>query len=600
MPEPKKIAIVGGGIAGLYTAWRLVTAGHADGSDRPFQVTLFESSKRLGGRILSQILPPLPFRAELGAMRFHPMTHHLLRALIDDLKIPTRPFDVSSPHLYVRGRALSPQEILDGYCLRCRAGVPFLLRHDERGRAPEDLIRWVMKSLFNDLSFPNAEPAKAHEMKERLIEGNYGADVWDFLRRFAMFENIPLREIGFWNLLQHYLSNEAHQLLYHSLSLESVIGNWNAAEAIPWFVSDFTGSDLWMVPGGMSRIVERMEADLIRAGCKPLVTTPVSRCQKREQNGPWTVTSKDVNDSEFNADFDTVIFAVPRSSYEDIKIFNGEDEWSPPWLKEIESHRLFKVFLLYENPWWVGDDVPGAQTGRTYTDLPLRQVYYFHPDWIQKCAESAAKEWEVPWSGEFKQLLEKWKNNDNPKDGTRRRWSLVMASYSDEHHVNFWRPPSGRILDEGAVHFKSPEGMPYHDAQLLESEIANQVDDRLRVRVRTVRKIQQQLREIHGQSVEEPIAGIYKDWGTPGETFGGGWHTWLVGADVDSFYADQDRKGLYFCGEVFSRDQGWIEGALKTAELVLARLDVAPLDRARHYCDLDFNTYIGNQNKDKP
>jgi len=599
MTEPKRVAVVGGGIAGLYTAWRLVTAGHAQGSDRQFQVTLFESSKRLGGRILSQILPPLSFRAELGAMRFHPMTHHLLRALIDDLKIPTRPFDVASPHLYVRGRALSPQEILDGYCLRCRAGVPFLLRHDERGRAPEDLIRWVMKSLFNDLSFPNAEPAMAHEMKERLIEGNHGPAVWDFLRRFGMFENIPLREIGFWNLLQHYLSNEAHQLLYHSLSLESVIGNWNAAEAIPWFVSDFTGSDLWMVPGGMSRVVERMADDLRQPDRKPfwmpLLERSVTKCQRSTGGDLWTVTSQDsLGLNEREDFFEDVVFAVPRSAYGSIEI-NGE-KWSPSWLKEIESHRLFKVFLLYENPWWVGEDVPGAATCRTYTDLPLRQVYYFHPDWIQKCVDSAAGEWQVPWSGEFEKLLQKWKKNGRRTDGTRRRWSLLMASYSDEHHVNFWRPPSGRILDEGAVHFKNPEGMPSAEARLLENEIAKQVDevdDRLRVRVRTVRKIQQQLREIHGQSVEEPIAGVYKDWGAPGETFGGGWHTWLVGADVDSFYADRRCDGLYFCGEVFSRDQGWIEGALKTAECVLTRIGVDPLDRAKHYCDLDFGTYIG-------
>jgi hypothetical protein len=458
-----------------------------------------------------------------------------------------------------------------------------------------------LKSLFNDLSFPNAEPAKAHEMKERLIEGNYGADVWDFLRRFGMFENIPLREIGFWNLLQHYLSNEAHQLLYHSLSLESVIGNWNAAEAIPWFVSDFTGSDLWMVPGGMSRIVERMVDDLSKPDRKPfwtpLTERGVTRCRQPTKGDPWTVTSQDpLGRNEREDLFDDVIFAVPRGSYGNIEIeFKGE-KWSPPWLKEIESHRLFKVFLLYENPWWVGDDVPGAATGRTYTDLPLRQVYYFHPDWIQKCADSAAGEWTVPWSSEFDDLLQKWKKNDDKEGDTRRRWSLLMASYSDEHHVNFWRPPSGRILDEGAVHFKNPEGMPSADARVLENEIAKKVDDvddRLRVRVRTVRKIQQQLREIHGQSVEEPIAGVYKDWGTPGETFGGGWHTWLVGADVDSFYSDRRGDGLYFCGEVFSRDQGWIEGALKTAECVLARIKVDPLDRSKHYCDLDFGSYIG-------
>jgi predicted NAD/FAD-dependent oxidoreductase len=619
-----KVAIVGGGIAGLYTAWRILTS--KEKPEEPIEVTLFECSNRIGGRILSQVIPPLSFRAELGAMRFHPMTQHLLRALIDDLDIRTRPFDVAPPHLYVRGRALSPQEVLRGHCMRCRAGTPFLLRAEERGRSPEDLLSSVLKSLFNDVSFPNASPAEAHDMKERLLEGNYGNDVWVFLRKYGMYENVPLSEIGFWNLVQHYLSNEAFQLVYHALSLDSVIGNWNAAEAIPWFVSDFTGADLWMVPAGMSWIVERMQREIANSPVwKPMLNYRVTKCEFVNQS--WAITCAVDEKLEYDAfvsipqeqtlphraaepieqrmetsgGFDSVVFAVPLQAYKGMEIFDRANKpWSLPLEDDILSHRLFKAFLLYEHPWWNGGDVPGAATGRTYTDLPLRQIYYFGPDWMKACQpatalqDSKTRERVPAWSPPFTDLLRKWEHEEQAtkKDGgTYRQWSLIMASYSDEHHVNFWRPPR-HGLEKSAIHFKAPEGMPADEAALLEAEMAR-IPTHLRLRSRTVRKIQQQLVEIHGQTIEEPVAGVYMDWGDDQQSYGGGWHTWRVGSNAESYYNLKLPDGIHLCGEAFSRDQGWIEGALRTAEYVLDRLEVPPTRRGERYLDYQLKKYVG-------
>jgi len=582
MEKPQTVAIIGGGIAGLYTAWRLVKSG------KQFTVTIFECAERLGGRIYSQYLPPLPFRAELGAMRFHPLTHHLLRALVDDLDIPTRSFDVAAPDLYVRGRILSAQEILDGQCHHCRAAVPFRLRPDERSKSAEDLIRFILKSLFDDISFPNMTEAQATLIKEKLHEGRYGPDVWDALRLYGMFENIPLREIGFWNLLQHYLSNEAYQLLHHSLSLESVIGNWNAAEAIPWFVSDFTGSDLWMLPGGMSRITEKLTDEIGESPRTNSKVTSVSALQDGKWEVHWKQTGKNSPGTEAKETFDNVIFAVPRSSYSEIDLTAGD--FKVPGIDEIESHHLFKIFLLYEHPWWTGGPMPRAATGRTFTDLPLRQVYYFHPDWMKGCATVAKEDWTAPYSAALGEAMKAWNNDES---GQRRRWSLVMASYSDEHHVNFWKPVRSRKGKQNdAIHFRPPEGMSIHHSRLLQQELDAAIPDDVRITTRLVRKIQQQLEEIHGHTIEEPIAGIYKDWGAAGESFGGGWHTWMIGADADKFQTAPRPPGLYFCGEVFSRDQGWIEGALRTSECVLRRLGVEPTKRALRYLDHGFDAYV--------
>ena len=64
---PIDVAIIGGGAAGAYTAYRLKT----NESTRPLNVHLFELSDRIGGRLLSVNLPGLPHNvAELGGECF--------------------------------------------------------------------------------------------------------------------------------------------------------------------------------------------------------------------------------------------------------------------------------------------------------------------------------------------------------------------------------------------------------------------------------------------------------------------------------------------------------------------------------------------------
>ncbi len=62
IPEIVDTAIIGGGISGIYAAYRLE-------GDRT--IALFEANPHLGGRILTLEVPDANgFRVELGAMRF--------------------------------------------------------------------------------------------------------------------------------------------------------------------------------------------------------------------------------------------------------------------------------------------------------------------------------------------------------------------------------------------------------------------------------------------------------------------------------------------------------------------------------------------------
>ncbi|XLM19800.1 FAD-dependent oxidoreductase, partial [Chromobacterium piscinae] len=74
------IAIVGGGVSGVYCAWRLKQTYPGK------KIAVFEASNHIGGRLLS-VRPPDIFDmvAELGGMRILPAVQPLITRLIHDL-----------------------------------------------------------------------------------------------------------------------------------------------------------------------------------------------------------------------------------------------------------------------------------------------------------------------------------------------------------------------------------------------------------------------------------------------------------------------------------------------------------------------------------
>jgi hypothetical protein len=62
------------------------------------------------------------------------------------------------------------------------------------------------------------------------------------------------------------------------------------------------------------------------------------------------------------------------------------------------------------------------------------------------------------------------------------------------------------------------------------------------------------------------------------DQFGGGWNSWNIG--VKSWEVKReiirpfDKRSLYICGEAYSDAQGWVEGALQTADIMLEKIGV--------------------------
>jgi uncharacterized protein len=85
---PLRIAIAGGGVAGLSAAWLLRKRHH---------VTLFEREPRLGGlsHTIQVDAPAGPLAADVGFVVYNEWTYPNLTALFDYLKVPTQATDMS-------------------------------------------------------------------------------------------------------------------------------------------------------------------------------------------------------------------------------------------------------------------------------------------------------------------------------------------------------------------------------------------------------------------------------------------------------------------------------------------------------------------------
>lgn len=88
-------------------------------------------------------------------------------------------------------------------------------------------------------------------------------------------------------------------------------------------------------------------------------------------------------------------------------------------------------------------------------------------------------------------------------------------------------------------------------------------------------EVSRQLTVMHSLSYTPKVRNAaFRDWGD--DPFGGGWNSWNIG--VKSWEVKRqiiqplDGQPLYVCGEAYSDAQGWVEGALQTADMMLAKL----------------------------
>jgi lysine 2-monooxygenase len=512
-------AVIGGGCSGAYSAWRLQQA-----YGKTEKIALFEYSNRIGGRLYTVTIPGLPdVKAEVGGMRYIPTSHILVADLITHLGLETKPFPMGAPEpvgsncnlFYLRGKHLRLHELADP------DKVPYNLAWSERGLGPTNLQVQVMNYIF-----PNMQNLSLCDLMKIKV---FGKELWRF---------------GFWDLMYRVLSNEGYQFMKDAGGYDANVANANAVTQLP--ATEYSDSTQFLtLKDGYDQLPIKMvdEFNNLFPGVLPLGERVYMNFRLAEiQAGddkeyryklifePTTTTS---NKTRVNATAEKVvvyakkiILGMPRRSLELIKGAFFEDAWLKKNLKSVLIQSAFKLFLAYERPWW---RTMGLVAGRSVTDLPIRQAYYFGTESEQVGGK--------PWLN-----------------------SLLMASYNDISTVPFWKG-----LEAG----KAFEG---YRPSCMEGDSPVIPDMEYKATEEMVLVANKQLAELHAQQeIPQPYSAVYHDWS--GDPYGGGWHEWKANYRLDEIMWKMlkpvEQDDIFIVGEAYSIGQGWVEGALDTAEQML-------------------------------
>lgn len=371
---------------------------------------------------------------------------------------------------------------------------------------------------------------------------------WDDLARTGRYQGKALADLPMQYAIGRSISLEAFKFAEDTSGYDSILHTWNAADGLPWNLSDFgqpvsfyhlhEGFDI--LPKTIAKRVRdargsihlRHELRRFDRSTLPDGSTGIELHLVEAGGGHKTVLAR------------RLVLAMPRRSLELLDasgaVLGPENEDVRALIESVTPVPLFKLALCYPFAWWETLDpiVVGSggsagkpaiiERGQSVTDLPLRQCYYWAKD--------------------------------------RATQNAVVLIYDDGTDLDFW---AGLRDRDANAPFESTAGAPANrpDPDWEEHKAPHLM----------VAEAHRQLLIMHGvqdrTDIPEPYSAAYRDWAE--DPFGGGANFWHVGVDSTDVFEKilQPKPPLpvFICGEAYSHDQGWVEGPLATADAMLER-----------------------------
>jgi monoamine oxidase len=443
------LAVVGGGIAGLYCCL------HAPAG---MKIALFEATDRLGGKI--ETVPMERFQAEYGAMRFDPDRQPRVGRLLRELGLETEPFpEYNSPPVQERR-------------------TQYDLAADEKNfNALELFTRGIGRVLGpSEEELMHLTPQELEDFHRHHRHG--GHRLW---------------EHGLWNLLSEVLSPGAIQYILNDGSFFHLVHeNPGAAWMLTWVQMLQMSPYLRGVRGGMQQITDRMLARVRDRGGAVHLNHAL---QALAPNGPQKVT---LAFEAGTCTADQVILALPPCPLRAVRGLPGDIRGL---LDSVLLIPLLKCFFVVRDPWWRGN-----KPNRGVGGFPTRELHYYRQE---------------------------------------DRGNIMV--YADRPCLNFWsRHVHNRC--HGRAELDNDPELPRVFAKRM------QIDPQM------------------------ILAYGIRDWGR--EPYGAAGHLWRPGVEpwkiserLESFSLTGRAAGnVHICGEAFSDFQGFMEGALRSAQNALGRI----------------------------
>ncbi len=549
------IAIIGAGISGLYCAWRLLEA------DPSRTIVIIERLNRTGGRLDTDIIDfgdGVEVREEEGGMRFNYdmselMNLNMAMGLCDKIVKFPMGSDKDTNRYLLRGHSFTLAEAITSKHMIW--SQIYDLKQEETGLSPTDLITIAFKNILyaNGLTSQEGEPP----------------EFWTDFREKVSWKGKSMNQWQLWGLLRDMnYSEECIEMLTETIGFSGPFKSMaNAGDALQ-ILADFPKDPEYFtfergfstLPNAVAGRLENDHGDHINI----LLSTNVDSITEDGQfvlsvtKAPekWNAAPVIEDGMTKTIRAEQLIVAVATKGMEDLFVRSPVLRSSPDAKKLWDNihaalgMKLMKINLYFDSPWWGKDGLtqrPDVQFGPNFSNLPINAVYPFYalPE-IQRILQATSDECET--------------STLNPS-----KEPAALTIYCDFNNTNFWHG-----LQNIEPMFTSP---------MQEKQNAKRPQTLYPASQAVVAEARKELAALFDVNwVPEPVLTSYRLWNGE-EDFEYAYHQWKLGvvdSEVRRFLA-APRKNLHFCNESISDMQGWVNGSIRSANLVLKYFGLDPM-----------------------
>jgi monoamine oxidase len=324
---PKKVVIVGAGIAGLAAGYELLQAGH--------DVQILEAQHRVGGRVYTLREPfAKGLYGEAGAMRI-PRAHTLTLAYIEKFGLPTVDFMMGNPQTYVHVGGIKRRmaEVQKDPEL-----MGFETSAKEKGRLAGDIWDEAIRPL----------------VKRVESEG------WDkFIDEYDQYSVREFLELKGWS--------EGLIEMFGLLNNQESVMNSSFLELFREDGGNYY-TNMCQIVGGMDHLTQAFLPALgsrIRYGAKMVAI---------DQSPDEAVIHYHTQSGGFDIRADYAIITVPFPVLRHVEVLKPFSRAKQRAIRQLHYDASAKIFFQTRRRFWETDE--GIFGGGTVTDMAIRNLYY--------------------------------------------------------------------------------------------------------------------------------------------------------------------------------------------------------------------------------
>jgi monoamine oxidase len=328
--KPKKIIIVGAGLAGLAAGYELKRAGHTP--------IILEAQQRVGGRVYTLRDPFTEgLYAEVGAMRI-PRAHTLTMEYVEKFGLKTNNFTMDNPnaYYYMGGNKVRASEANANPAL-----LGFDVAENEKGKTAGQMYMKAIQPLIDNL------------------EKN-GDSAWDeIVAQYDQYSTREFLEVNGWS--------EGMIEMFGLLANQESVMNSSFLELFREDSGNYY-TNMIEIQGGTDRLPHAFLPELkdsIRFGAKMIAM----------DQSPENVTIHyQTAAGEFAETGDYAIITVPFPVLRHVEVLKPFTRAKQRAIRQLHYDASAKILFQCKRRFWEEDD--GIFGGGTLTDLPIRNLYY--------------------------------------------------------------------------------------------------------------------------------------------------------------------------------------------------------------------------------